>query len=94
MKIALLNPGPITRDADALAFDVELALRGTGYLALRKLAVVVRDGVVVICGRVPNYYMIQMANTAATCVAGVRQVRLALDVTCVSPPNHRREAFP
>jgi len=93
MCVAPLNPGSIARDADALAFDVELALRATGYLALRSLAVVVRDGVVVICGRVPNYYMIQMANAVATCAAGVRQVRLELDVVCVSRPSHRRESF-
>ncbi len=34
MSIAPLNPGSIARDADALAFDVEVALRATGYLAL------------------------------------------------------------
>ena len=87
MSIAPVNAGSITRDTDALASDVELALRATGYLALRNLAVVVRDGVIVICGRVPNYYMIQMAHAAAKCVAGVRQVRLNLDVACVSRPN-------
>jgi osmotically-inducible protein OsmY len=94
MSIAPLNAATISCDEEALAFDVELALRATGYLALRNLAVVVRDGEVVICGRVPNYYMIQMANTTAKCVAGIRQVRLDLDVVCVSQPSHRRESMP
>jgi osmotically-inducible protein OsmY len=84
MTGALLNADSFAREEDELAFEVELALRATGYPPLRNLAVVVRDGVVSICGRVPNYHMIQIANAAATCVAGVREVRIELDVFCGS----------
>jgi osmotically-inducible protein OsmY len=86
MTGALFNEDSSARAEDALAFEVELALRATGYPALRNLAVVVRDGVVSLCGRVPNYYMIQIANAAATCVAGGREVRIELGVTCGSRP--------
>ena len=46
MTTALMNADSVARESDGLAFEVELALRATGYPALRNLAVVVRDGVV------------------------------------------------
>jgi osmotically-inducible protein OsmY len=86
MTGAPFNADPSARDEDELAFEIQLALRATGYPALRNLAVVVRDGVVSLRGRVPSYYMIQIANAAATCVAGVREVRIEPGVTGGSRP--------
>jgi len=76
----VLNGDAIAREAQALTFAVELALRATGYPALRNLGIVVRDGVVSLCGRVPSYHMVQMAIAAAICIAGVRELRIELDV--------------
>jgi osmotically-inducible protein OsmY len=83
----VLNEDSIAREAQALTFEVELALRATGYPALRNLAVVVRDGVASLCGCVPSYHMIQMATAAATCIAGVREVRIELDVASRELPT-------
>jgi osmotically-inducible protein OsmY len=76
----MLSVDSFARDADALAFEVDLALRATGYPALRNLNVVVQDGAVLLRGRVPTYHMIQIATAAATLVDGVREVRIELDV--------------
>ena len=86
MMSTLLNANLSAREADSLTLDVELALRATGYPALRNLGVGVRDGVVSIRGRVPSYHMIQMATAAAMCVAGIREVRIELDVACPARP--------
>jgi osmotically-inducible protein OsmY len=87
MMSTLLNVASSAREADVLVFEVELALRATGYPALRNLNIAVRDGVVSISGRVPSYYMIQMATAAATCVAGVREVRTEMDVAFRARPT-------
>jgi osmotically-inducible protein OsmY len=86
MMSTLLNADLSAREADSLALDVELALRATGYPALRNLGVGVRDGVVSIRGRVRSYHMIQMATAAVMCVAGIREVRIELDVACPARP--------
>jgi osmotically-inducible protein OsmY len=80
----MLSLDSLARDADALTVQVELALRATGYPALRNLGVGVRDDVVSLRGLVPSYHMIQMATAAATRFAGVREVRIKLDVACRS----------
>jgi osmotically-inducible protein OsmY len=85
MMSTLLNGDSFAREADALAFEVELALRATGYPALRNLRVGVLDGVVSLSGSVPSYHMIHIATAAATCVAGVREVRIELDVASRAP---------
>ena len=87
MMSTLLNADSSAREADSLALDVELALRATGYPALRNLGVGVRDGVVSIRGRVPSYHMFQMATAAAMCVAGICEVCIELDVTYPARPT-------
>jgi osmotically-inducible protein OsmY len=63
-----------------LAERVERALRATGYGPLRGIAVSVRARLVILGGRVPSYYLKQVAQTTALAVEGARQVRNDLDV--------------
>jgi osmotically-inducible protein OsmY len=67
------------RDMD-LAERVERALRATGYPALRDVEIVVRDGRVVLGGRVPSYYMKQIAQVAVLAVPGALELANDLDV--------------
>jgi osmotically-inducible protein OsmY len=63
-----------------LAERVERALRATGYGPLRGIAVTVQARLVLLGGRVPSYYLKQVAQTAALAVAGARHVRNDLEV--------------
>jgi osmotically-inducible protein OsmY len=63
-----------------LAERVERALRATGYPPLRVVEVSVCGQLVVLRGRVPNYYMKQVAQAVATDVAGVRELRNDVEV--------------
>ena len=66
-----------------LAERVERTLRGTGYPPLRAVAVSVCGQLVILQGRVPSYYMKQLAQTVAIEVVGVRELRN--DVQVVQP---------
>ncbi len=61
---------------------VAKALRDTGHSALRTLEIEVSAGVIVLWGRVPNYYEKQVAQEAAQKVAGVRGIANGIDVVC------------
>jgi osmotically-inducible protein OsmY len=63
-----------------LAERVEWALRGTGYPPLRAVAVSVCGPLVILQGRVPSYYMKQLAQTVAMEVGGVHDLRNDLHV--------------
>jgi osmotically-inducible protein OsmY len=63
-----------------LAERVERALRATGYGPLRGIQVAVQARLVILGGRVPSYYLKQVAQATALAVAGAHQVRNDLDV--------------
>jgi len=63
-----------------LAERVEHALRATGYGPLRGIAVTAHVRLVILGGRVPSYYLKQIAQAAALSVPGVDQVRNDLEV--------------
>jgi osmotically-inducible protein OsmY len=64
-----------------LAERVARSLRATGYPPLRAVAVTVRGRLAILQGRVPSYYMKQVAQAAALDVPGVRELRNDLEVT-------------
>ena len=64
-----------------LAECVERALRATGYGSLRGIEVTVHARLVILDGRVPSYYLKQVAQTTALAVPGACQVRNDLDVS-------------
>jgi osmotically-inducible protein OsmY len=63
-----------------VAERVERALRATGYGPLRGVEVSVRSRLVILGGRVPSYYLKQVAQTTAQAVPGVHQVCNNLEV--------------
>jgi osmotically-inducible protein OsmY len=63
-----------------LAERAERALCATGYGPLCVIEVTVHARLVILKGRVPSYYLKQVAQTAALAVPGARQVRNDLDV--------------
>jgi hypothetical protein len=66
-----------------LAESVARALRATGLGPLRQVDVWARHGAITLLGRVPSYYLKQLAQERARGVAGVVAVRNNLDV---APP--------
>lgn len=67
-----------------MAEHIERALRATGHGSLRTVEVAVRDRVVILSGRVPSYYLKQIAQATVLTVPGTHQVHNDLDVV---PPN-------
>jgi osmotically-inducible protein OsmY len=63
-----------------LAERVGRALGATGYGPLRGIDVSVQVRLVIMAGRVPSYYLKQIAQTTALSVPGVAQVRNDLEV--------------
>jgi hypothetical protein len=63
-----------------LAERVERALRATGYAPLRNVTVSVRARGVTLDGRVPSYYLKQVAQATALAVSGAHHIRNQLDV--------------
>jgi osmotically-inducible protein OsmY len=58
-----------------LAERVDHALRSTGYVPLRDIAVTVQGRLVMLEGRVPSYFLKQLAQASAMAVPGVQRVR-------------------
>lgn len=63
-----------------LASKVSQRLHGTGHLRLRNVKVEEDAGRVTLKGRVPSYYLKQLAQTVAVSVGGVGQIRNELTV--------------
>jgi osmotically-inducible protein OsmY len=64
----------------SLAQRVERALRATGYPPLRAVNVSACGRLVILQGRVPSYYLKQLAQAAAMDVAGAGELRNELEV--------------
>jgi hypothetical protein len=62
------------------AEQVERALRATGYPTLRHIQATVGGPLVLLRGRVPSYYLKQLAQEAARGVAEGREVRNEIQV--------------
>jgi osmotically-inducible protein OsmY len=63
-----------------LAENVERALGSTGHLTLRGIEISVGNRVVFLQGKVPSYYLKQIATITALGVLGVESVRNDLEV--------------
>jgi hypothetical protein len=80
-----------------LSHRVKLTLTRSSYPALAALDVSERQGVIVISGRLPSYYMKQIAQTIAGAVDGVRRLEnnvLVLREEPASPQPTRPAAAP
>jgi osmotically-inducible protein OsmY len=78
----VLTPPPGRR----IEREAEDRLRRRGYLALWDVSCDARDGVVRLRGRVPSYYLKQVAQAEAAEVEGVRRVVNRIEVTAPSRP--------
>lgn len=78
MKLAS-EPQSDGLDRDVL-YRVRAALRQKGYMPLRSLIVTVDNGVVLVLGRVPTFYLRQIAIECIKSVAGVTRVLDRIDV--------------
>jgi osmotically-inducible protein OsmY len=67
-----------------LAERIERALHATGYGVLRDIEVFVNARIVQLVGRVPSYYLKQIAQVTALATPGTHQLHNDLDVI---PPN-------
>jgi osmotically-inducible protein OsmY len=70
---------PAGRQAEGL-------LRQSGYLALRGVACDARDGVITLRGRLPSYYLKQVAQSIAARIEGVRRVVNEIEVAVPNGP--------
>jgi osmotically-inducible protein OsmY len=59
---------------------IEKQLAATGYTALRRIECRVDDGVVELVGKVPSYYLKQVAQAAVLRLVDIREVRNRLVV--------------
>jgi hypothetical protein len=62
------------------ACQAELLLARSGYPVLDRVRCDFDDGVLLLCGQVPSYYLKQVAQEAVAGLSGVRLVRNELDV--------------
>jgi osmotically-inducible protein OsmY len=86
-KYALRAAAPLltqSREDRRLTERVEHALRATGYGALRGVEVSVNARIVILVGRVPSYYLKQVAQATALAIPGTHQLHNDLDVI---PPS-------
>ena len=85
---ALLSPSsPRHVDPADLA---ERALRNSPYLALRNVACEYGGGVLTLRGRLPTYYLKQVAQAVVGRIDGVRQIVNDIEVVCAGPREVRR----
>jgi osmotically-inducible protein OsmY len=73
--------------AEALASRIAEVLKASGYPVLRSVVVEYHEGVVVLRGRVPTFYLKQVAQTLAGKMRGVDELvnRLSVDDAPRSP---------
>lgn len=69
------------RADSALQSRIQRELEDSGYDQLRNLGVMVDAGEVVLRGRLPSYYLTQLALTKAMRVEGVARVRNEIQVS-------------
>jgi osmotically-inducible protein OsmY len=68
-------------DANPLATEAERILTTSGYGDLRNLRCECQDGVISIRGRLPSFFLKQMAQTLVARLSGVRRVNNQIKVT-------------
>jgi osmotically-inducible protein OsmY len=64
----------------AMQARIQMQLRQAPYLALRQVVCEIRDGVLLLRGRVPSYYMKQVAQSIVHCVESTLEIHNQLDV--------------
>jgi osmotically-inducible protein OsmY len=92
------NPAPAGRATEtpnsqaATADLAELRLRSRPYPALQGVTCAVRDGVLVLRGRLPSYYLKQLAQEAVARLDGVRRIDNRIEVGTTPGANFGEDA--
>ncbi len=73
-SLALLTAHPLAEEAERILFE-------SGYADLRRLRCDCHDGVISIRGRLPSFFLKQMAQTLVARLTGVRRVNNQIKVT-------------
>jgi osmotically-inducible protein OsmY len=69
-------------NAQSLVEQIERALYGTGYPALRAVEVEIGRRIVALSGYVPSYHLKQLAQATAQRVAGTHAIENGIEVVC------------
>jgi len=86
---------PVTRPRGGLGLEAERRLWGSGYLALRDVLCEAHAGSVRLRGRLPSYYLKQMAQSLVADIEGVGRVVNLIEIAGPpgrSPQGHERDA--
>lgn len=81
----MIAQAPVLDAPDAVLQDgpsdlAEGRLRGNAYLALKNVSCDYREGILVLRGQVPTYYLKQVATAAVAGLPGVRHIVNQIDV--------------
>lgn len=74
------TPPKVESKDTELVRNVEQALAASGYMQLRAVEVKVHEGLVTLKGRVPTYYLKQMAQSVAMQHEGVEMLQNNIEV--------------
>jgi len=73
-----------TDEADReLLYQVKTSLQHRGYWSIRSLEIRVKQGIAVVQGQVPTFYMRQIAVECIKCVGGVTKIIDRIDVVYI-----------
>jgi osmotically-inducible protein OsmY len=75
------RPGP----EESIAARAERRLRGNVYLALKKISCEYGGGVLTLRGRLPSFYLKQMAQEAVSDTVGVERIDNQIEVCNARP---------
>ncbi len=80
----MLAHSPQSPQSTTLAHEVSQHFFGSGHLRLRSVKVAEDHGSVVLSGRVPSFYLKQLAQSIAVTVPGVGAIQNELTVELVA----------
>jgi len=79
--LPILSPNGRHASAEAVTSSVAQGrLRKSPYVPLRNVSCSFREGVLTLCGRVPSYYLKQIAQSLMSDLPAVREIRNELSV--------------
>jgi osmotically-inducible protein OsmY len=73
-------PGKAVAKTEGVVSSVQALLRQSEYFELRRISCEFHEGVLTLRGRVPSYYLKQLAQALAAEVEGVLELNNQLDV--------------
>lgn len=78
---------PAVRPQSGPGAQAQACLRGSSHLSLTNITCELQDGVLILWGRVPSYYLKQLASALVAEVAGVERIDNRIEVTTGAAPR-------